>query len=127
ENQDGACYQRLHEQGRVQFVDVILMHHSLVKAAQARRDSLRQLRVAIVEQPGQAKPEQPGEYRNPGKDQLRRMTRLRLGSLGFVLRSRNPVPFGAEGGRVKNRAEKFLKMIAAAQRSRNSNPAANER
>ena len=71
--------QRLHEQGRVQFVDVILVDDRLVEPSQPSRDLLRQLRVAIVKQPGQQKPKQSSENRNPGKDQLRRMTSLRFG------------------------------------------------
>ena len=66
-NQRGACNQRLHEQGRVQFVDVILVHYRLVKASQPSRDPLRQLRVAIVEQPGQQEPEQPAKTEIPVK------------------------------------------------------------
>src|SRR6185312_11943780 len=105
----------------------ILVDYRLIKVSQPSRNLLRQLRIAVIKQPGQQEPQQPRENRNAGKDQFSRMTSLRLGSVGFVLRSRNPVPFGAEGNSVKNRPEKFLKMIAAAQRCRNPNPTANER
>ena len=74
---------------RVQLVDVILVNHRLVKASQAGRDLLRQLRIAVVKQPGQEKSEQSGKNRNPGEDQLGRMPSLRFGAFRLFFRSRN--------------------------------------
>ncbi len=65
--------------GRVQFVDVILVDHRLVKPAQAGGDLLRQLRLAVVKQPGQEEAEQARQNRDSGKDQFSRVTSLRLG------------------------------------------------
>src|SRR6266446_6137934 len=103
------------------------MAYRLIKAAQARCDPLWQLWIAVVEQPGQAKPEQGHKNRHSAKSQLGCRAGLRFGSFRLPLRKRHFAPgpvFGIKGSssRVKYRSQKFLKTIAAAQRPRNPDP-----
>ncbi len=64
ENFGRAVDERLDEEDRVEFVDVVLVNDRCVKAAKALRDARRELRLAAVKEPGKEPSAERSQDRN---------------------------------------------------------------
>src|SRR3982074_1543888 len=106
ENCGRSVDKRLDENGRVKFVNVILVADSLVQSAEAGRNACRQLRAAAVKQISQ-EPSEPGHAdRNSHKQILERaLPSLRRSFLRNFTRC------------LKNGSEKMFEVISITNKS----------